>query len=493
MTEEQARSLRRSDLTALADFRLGPLFVSPARRLVEGPAGVRHVQPQVMMVFLSLAQQEGQVVTRRMLFQSCWGSAPVGDDSLNRTMREIRRILTAVGAAGTVVETVPQTGYRLVSSVAADGATERRKRAVESAYDCWRSGIPIPDVAEIAALEAELATGGGTARDWGIFALLLRKAAEYADADDCDSYVRRCQEAARRALQLDAGESQARVALAGLAPLFGNWENARRQLLDILSGDKDHVPARHDLAVLEMATGRPSAAAPLIDRLITEDGFAATFHYKRMYHLWTIGNVHGAEQAAAGALQLWPRHPAIWAARFWILIFTGRGDQGLRFVADRNSLPSMPERAAQFLMMTAKVAATLQAGKISPGELSRHVKRCVEVAALGPAQAVSSLMSLCALHAIDEAFDVARGYYLGQGQSAAPLRWNSDDPSITDQHRRITQPLFIPAAKRMREDGRFLPLCNDIGLTAYWDRSGLVPDFLASKEDASPSHQFDHG
>ena len=72
----------------------------------------------------------------------------------------------------------------------------------------------------------------------------------------------------------------------------------------MLAADPDHRPARHDLAVLEMATGRPSAARPLIERLITEDPLAATLYYKRIYHLWTFGEVDELEIVATRAMQL---------------------------------------------------------------------------------------------------------------------------------------------------------------------------------------------
>ncbi|HUD95505.1 hypothetical protein [Sphingobium sp.] len=54
------------------------------------------------------------------------------------------------------------------------------------------------------------------------------------------------------------------------------------------------------------------------------------------------------------------------------------------------------------------------------------------------------------------------------------------DPSITDQHRRVTQLLFLPVTKPLRDDTRFLPLCEEMGLTAYWNAAGVTPDFLSS-------------
>ena len=56
--------LKMTDLTARPDFSAGPLCVSPARRLIEGPAGTTTVQPVVMKAFLLLLDAAGGVVTR---------------------------------------------------------------------------------------------------------------------------------------------------------------------------------------------------------------------------------------------------------------------------------------------------------------------------------------------------------------------------------------------------------------------------------------------
>ena len=470
------RSVTSRDIAEWPEFDLGSLTVVPARRAVRGPAGERSLQPQIMLVLACLVRAGDSVVPRRALFEQCWGSAPVGDDSLNRAITAIRRILAEVGADDLTVETIPRTGYRLVIKAPAPPASGPLSEAAQAAYDCWRTGAPRPDEAEIAALARAL-QGSRDAREWGVLALSLRKAAEYAEADECAAYVQRCEGAARRALRGDPSEPHARVALIGLAPLYGNWTAARAGLLAVLADHPGNPPARHELAVLEMATGRPSAAVPLIEGLLAEDGYAATFHYKRMYHLWTLGELHAAEHAAARALQLWPRHPAIWSARFWMLLHTGRADQALRMVEDTGSRPAMPEPAIVFFAQIARAVAAAQAGTLGEEALSAFTARCVGAAASGAAQAVAALLGLCAVDAIAAAFTVARGYYLGEGAAAAPLRRSAHDASITDQHRRVTQPLFIPASARLREDPRFAALCADIGLARYWAEAGVVPDF----------------
>ena len=462
-----------------ADFQLCSLRVSPSRRTLEGPAGVRHFQPKVMLVFVLLARDEGKVVTRRELFETCWAGTHVGDDSLNRIITALRQGIQTVGAEEITIETVPRTGYRLVAATARVDDDDPPSAFVQAALDRWRMGLPTPDKAEIGALEIALLANGGRAGEWGVLALLLRKAVEYADAVDCADYASRCERAARRALRLNPLEANARVALAGLAPLFRNWTVAKTDLAAVLDAEPGQIAALHDLAVLEMATGRPSVAAPIVARLFAADRMAATYHYKRMYHLWTLGDLQGAEQVAAHAMALWPQHPAVWMARYWILVFTNRADQALRMALDHGCRTMLPSPVLLFLQRTAQLAAPQAAAKRN-AEVDDHIGKAMEVAALGPAHAVAALLTLCALDAVDEAFQVAHGYYLGRGRSAAPLRWNAGDPCITDQHRRVTQPLFVPSGKCMRDDPRFSSLCDDLGLSAYWERFGINPDFRAA-------------
>ena len=78
--------LRLSDLALRPEFEVGPVLVSPARRLIQGPGGEVHVEPLIMLVFLMLLDARGQVVTRTDLFEQCWGGVYVGDDSLNRAI-----------------------------------------------------------------------------------------------------------------------------------------------------------------------------------------------------------------------------------------------------------------------------------------------------------------------------------------------------------------------------------------------------------------------
>src|SRR3954452_24708488 len=109
--------LKLADLAGRADFNVGPLHVSPSRRLIEGPVGSTHVQPIVMKVFLLLLDARGSVVTRDELFGNAWGGVFVGDDSLNRAIARVRKIASETAPGLFEIETIPRTGYRLTGEI----------------------------------------------------------------------------------------------------------------------------------------------------------------------------------------------------------------------------------------------------------------------------------------------------------------------------------------------------------------------------------------
>jgi hypothetical protein len=80
--------------------------------------------------------------------------------------------------------------------------------------------------------------------------------------------------------------------------------------------------------------------------------------------------------------------------------------------------------------------------------------------------------------ATDDAFELAQAYYLEQGPIMAALEWRPGQPIVPDQRRRKTNMLFTPTATAMQRDPRFMPLMRQMGLADYWDRRGVLPDFL---------------
>lgn len=442
----------------------------------------------MMHVLLCLAGRPGELVTRAQLLDHCWKGAPVGDDSLNRAVAGIRRATRRAGIRKLQIETVAGAGYVLrfvqAGSAEPNRGIEEIEEALSAAWRSWRLGLPEPDRLAIHRLQSVVSQGSTQADAWGMLALLLRHAAEHAEAGDCPRYVEDCRTAADKALLVDPDHATARTALTSLPLLYGDWWPRRSRLLEILTAQPDNMPAAHDLAVLEMATGRPSAAVPLIEELMEREPLAAIFHYKRTYHLWTLGKLSDLDQVADRAMQLWPRHPAIWFARFWSLAFTGRAPQAAQQLADSSLRPFIPPPALVPLEKT--LHALLEPE--NDDAKARAVRANLESSARGPAQSVAAIIQLSGIGAVEDAIEVAESYFARAGKFAVSQRKTETDPSVTDQHRRVTQMLFIPPTEALRASPRFSDLCRSIGLTEYWSRSQLSPDYRPYPDmDQSPT------
>jgi hypothetical protein len=88
-----------------------------------------------------------------------------------------------------------------------------------------------------------------------------------------------------------------------------------------------------------------------------------------------------------------------------------------------------------------------------------------------------AVMIMAALGDIDASFAIADGFLLSRGlivRHGPP----SSVPASDALYRVNTQWLFTPPCAVMRADPRFLPLCDGIGLTEYWRRRGVKPDFM---------------
>ena len=95
-----------------------------------------------------------------------------------------------------------------------------------------------------------------------------------------------------------------------------------------------------------------------------------------------------------------------------------------------------------------------------------------------PAQAAYSAMALAQLGAVDRAFDVINGLLLSKGplvaaRPIAPHSFGANAPSWCR-----TQWLFMPPLLSVRRDARFTGLCDELGLSRYWQRRGHGPDTM---------------
>ena len=212
---------------------------------------------------------------------------------------------------------------------------------------------------------------------------------------------------------------------------------------------------------------------PLFERF----PLAPLYAYRRMFMFWNSGRLADADRQIDRSIELWPRHPAIWFSKLWLLSMTERAPAALAMIDDVEAWPStLSAQHAAGIRISMVALATRRAADISAALQAN------EIAVMkGPTWAIYAIMILTRLGELDAAFTIAEGYLLRRGPFAGQLRHTSAQPSVNDQHHRKTMMLFLPSAAPMRADPRFIDLCRDMGLGNYWRQSGHGPDFLGSR------------
>lgn len=501
--------LRLSDLSARPDQRVGTLFISAARRTLRGPTGTTTLEPRVMQVLACLLDRHGEVVTRDALLEECWASVSVGDDSLNRSIAKLRRALADVAGDDARIETVPRTGYRLrfegvddeasraegeergVSRrlVLAGGATVLTAAAlggfallrgsdgetaewVRVADRRLRDQYPGSGKEAAGLLTQAAEREPGNARVWGLLALAHRDMAETGERDEVPAQVEAGIRAAERALSLERDQSEALTAKATLRPEYGNWLAVERALREILERDPGNVHATMYLTMLLQQVGRARESEALNARAIELDPLTPVPQFRRGLKEWIFGRNAAAYSVIDRAFQTWPRHPAVWSARLYIYIFTGRAAEALTMLGDDVARPpGFGEAFRAYFETLARAAASEESG---PREAARAM--LTDVSSNAIPFAIAGIMGLSHLGYVDEAYAVTQGAFLGTGPYQAKLWVEREDPQVSDQYWRRTMNLFTPAALPLRLDPRWDGLCQAMGMERYWRDSGTRPD-----------------
>ena len=506
--------LKLSDLTLKPDFQLGPMLVSPSRRLVEGPGGSVHVEPLIMQVFLMLLDARGQVVARNDLFEQCWGGVYVGDDSLNRAIAKVRRIGEQVAPGLFDIETIPRTGYRLRGDILAweDGPPDQSEEqspprmsrrmvigssaaagvvaaagiglwSIRSAQDrrfnelmdrahqalSYGSPQPSPYGEAVDFLRSAVTMRPDSAKARGLLAYARAMDAEKGGAN-AGAAMHDANRIARAALALDPAEPNARLALTALQRSTLDIATTEDQLRAILATAPKNTFAMYQLWSLLQSAGRSRDALALVERANSLDPFAAANHFPRAQLLWILGRNAEADRIIDRAMHFWPSHQWVRFARFTIYAYTGRPRAALAMLDDEKTRPQVFTPASVSLWRVSLAALEER----SAASIAAARSANLEAAKQNPGLTNQAVLVLSALGELDAAFEIANRLLLFR----RPVEQaGSAKPPVKSTSWRSAPWLFTPPVEPMQADPRFNALCEGIGLTEYWAKRGIKPDY----------------
>lgn len=503
--------LKLSDLALRSDLQLGPMLVSPSRRLVEGPGGQAHLEPLIMQVLLLLIDAGGKVVTRNELFDQCWGGVIVGDDSLNRAIAKVRRTSAQVAPGLLEIETIPRTGYRLTgevlellnqgpaanpvtpplpisrrrlvgggaAAIAALGAggfwffRSREDREFRELMDRGEQALDANDPGDHPSgyFRRAVALRPDDAKAQGQFAFACALRADNVKTPDVRNALEEAERATEAALAIDPNEPHAQLARMILQGSMLDLSATEGRLRRILASNPDNLPAMRQLWNFLQCVGRSRDALALVERALRLRPLAPGNHYPCAQLLWITGRTAEADRVIDKGMQYWPTHRFIRFARFTIWAFTNRPLAALAMIEKPETAPQnyTPEAIALWRVslpaLDQRTPASIAAARSANVDAVQKDLRLTSQAAL----------VLSALGEIDAAFEITNAFFAVEESNDS--RRAAKGP-VKSTAWRFTPWLFTPPIAPMRADPRFESLVDGIGLTDYWKAHKIRPDYL---------------
>ncbi|WP_262420213.1 winged helix-turn-helix domain-containing protein [Flagellimonas meishanensis] len=96
-------------------YKIGHWTLNPwTSELIHGN-NKTHLQNQVAKVLVILIEANGKVISKKDLLEKAWEGAIVTENSLDKSISELRKILGDSRANPQYIETIPKKGYRLIA------------------------------------------------------------------------------------------------------------------------------------------------------------------------------------------------------------------------------------------------------------------------------------------------------------------------------------------------------------------------------------------
>ena len=299
------------------------------------------MEPLVMQLLLQLVDRQGEVLPRRELFHHLWGNAQVGDDSLNRLVGGLRKVLERTSGGTVEVETVPRVGYRLIAKPASASAVPpitrrslvaaaassllvlggagmwlartndraaKAQRWVDRGDILLRDAVPLEAGVAVPPLRMALEIDPKNATALGLLALAEETRANNGGSPNAGETLRAAATTARAALERDANEPHARLAMIDIEAVSLDWSQMEDRLENLRASAPANVHVLGSLVSFLQAAGRTSRSWSYNEQAAAIAPASPTPQWRRALRLWTAGRNEEALSLSERLLPLWPRH-----------------------------------------------------------------------------------------------------------------------------------------------------------------------------------------
>ena len=99
------------------EIRLREWTIRSTRRLIQCDETSVHITPKSMAVLMCLIDAAGDPVSREDIFATVWPGGVVSDETLTGCIFELRKAFSDSARNPSIIETIPQHGFRLIPEV----------------------------------------------------------------------------------------------------------------------------------------------------------------------------------------------------------------------------------------------------------------------------------------------------------------------------------------------------------------------------------------
>ena len=400
-------------------------------------------------------------------------SASVGPSSSSDAPRPARRAAMAGLAAAVAAASV---GLGAVIWTRRSGPTPSAQSAelLRQAFLASRQDTRDGQKQAVGLLRHAVAEQPDFADGWGALAMAYASSAHWRTPEEAADLRGRARAATDRAQALAPRNALADAARAIALPSRNNWLITERALRRALGEHPGHGELTYALAQLLVQVGRASEGAPLFERVRRSGPPNPGVYFREIYALWSANRREETDRLIDEANQLFPSQFAVWFARLYIFMFSGRTAQAIALLNDSAARPTGigTDEFKSILL----VARALQSH--AKPDVDQAMADGVARARRGSGAAENTIQFASALGRLDDAFAVAEAHYFNRGFVVPDVRFTKEQGTYTPLGERQTHFLFFPATVAMRADRRFQPLVERLGLVHYWRQSGVLPDYL---------------